>query len=186
MTFRDIIERIKRYPVPVVCGLIALVCLVNFNFRMEMLSELQIQRDEASRQAGQMDENIVASSTLEEHVNEMKKLLAELEQRIVRTSELEVNYSYFYRLESETGVALADLGQAATPPPARGAQKTAFVPVGYNLILSGSFPRIIAYLNELENGSRFYRLKSFNLQRGREANQTTVTLAVSLEQLGWP
>lgn len=196
MTLQALIEKIKRYPLPTLCGLIVLICAVYFNFRVEMLTELQIQRDEAIRQAGQMDENLVASASrdqsiagnasLAENLQKMKEHLEKLEDRIVRSSELEVNYGYFYRLESETGVSLADLSQSGPVAPAKGVAKTAFVPVGYNLIISGRFSRIIAYLDELENGERFYRLKSFNLQRGREVDQTAVTIALNLELLGQP
>jgi len=83
-------------------------------------------------------------------------------------------------------VSLADLRQNPPAPPAKGAVKPIFADVGYNLVLSGSFAQAVAYFSELENGTRLYHLRNFNLQRGHEANQSSVTLSLNFELLGWP
>ena len=186
MTAQDIVEKLKRYPVRSVCGAILLVCLADYYFRADMLGDLEVVLDTASRQAVQVDTNILSGATLEKDLEEMRTMVAELEPRIVKQLELAENQKYFYVLESETGVSLADLRQIAPPPPAKGAAATAFVGVSYNLTLSGTYAQAVAYFDELENGSRFYRLRNFNLQRGRDSASGAITLAISLELLGWP
>lgn len=186
MKLQDLIEKFKRFPVPSICGGIILVCFLAFYLRMELISDLEIRQDEASRQANQVDTNIVAGASLEDHVAQMRAKVGELNERVVRPLELATNHKYFYSIESETGVRLADLRQNPPAPPAKGTVKPTFIGVGYNVVLSGTFAQAVAYLSELENGPRLYHLKSFDLQRGREANQPTVTLALNLELLGLP
>jgi hypothetical protein len=159
---------------------------MNFYLRMDLISDLEISQDEASRQANQVDMNIVAGSTLADHVAQIRAKAAELDARVIDPTELANNLKYFYSLESETGVSLADLRQNPPAPAAKGAVKPMFRGVGYNVVLSGTFAQAVAYLSELENGSRLYSLKNFNLQRGHEANQAAVTLSLNLELLGLP
>lgn len=186
MTAQDLIEKVKRYPVPAVCGAIVLVCFIAFYLRMNLLTDLEITQDDITRQADLVETNRVSGANLEEHLVQMRAQAAELESRIIRHSELANNLEYFYRLESETGVSLADLRQNPPAPPARGAPKTAFTGIGYSVVLSGSFAQAVAYVSELENGRCLYRLESFNLQRVKEGNQDTLSLALNLELLGWP
>lgn len=186
MTFQDLIEKLKRHPAPAICGCVVLVCFLNFYFRMDQISALQTRQEEIARQAEQVDNNLMTGSNLEEQLVAMRAKVEQLEARLVRPSELANNLKYFYRLESETGVTLSDLRQNPPPPPAKGAARPLFAGVAYNVVLAGSFNQVIAYFNDLENGERFYRLTNFNLQRGREANQASLTLALNLELLGTP
>lgn len=185
MTFQDITEKLKRFPIPSICGGIILVCFLSFYLRMNLITDLEIRQDEASRESNQVDMNIVAGASLDAHVAQMRTKLAELNERIVSPSELANNLKYFYSFESQTGVALADLRQNPPTPPGRGA-KPIFSPVGYNVVLSGTFAQAVAYFSELENGPRLYHLKSFTLQRGHEGKQNSVTLALNLDLLGRP
>lgn len=183
MTTADLTEKFRRYPIPFVCGAIAFVCLVAFYFRVDLLSDLEARRNEVLDQRSQMDLNLVAGSSLQEHVVEMRSRFAALEERVVQPSELANNMNYFYQLESSTGVGLADLRQNVTSD--KPAPKKQLGGVSYSVSLTGTFAQIIGYFDELENGSRYYRLRSFSLQRGRELNQSIVALSLNLELLGW-
>jgi hypothetical protein len=185
MRFQDTIEKLKRYPVPSIGGAILLACLVALYFRSGVLSELETRLDDVSRQAIQIDTNLVTGATLVENLEQMRGLVTSLEERIIRQLELPTNKKYFYQLEAETGATLADLQQNPSTPPGKGSTR-AFVPVPYAITLSGTFPQMIAYFDELEKGRHFCRVRNFNVQRGRDASQSAVTLAINLELLGWP
>jgi Tfp pilus assembly protein PilO len=185
MTTDDLIEKLKRYPIPSFCGFVVLAALVSFYFRMDMLTELDIEREKALLQARQVEDNIVAGSSLEDHVVQMRALLGSLEERVVNYAELATNLRYFYELESATGVALSDLrqGQAASGKPG---DRSELVGIDFTVMLSGSFAQIVAYLDELEKGRQIYKLKSFNVQKGRDASGSSLTLSLNLQLLGWP
>ncbi len=182
MTFADLIDKLRRHPLPASCGFVLLLSFFVFYFRMDVIAGLESRHEEVSRQAAQMDANVVAGGNLDEHVARMRGMLATLEERLVRSSELAVNLKYFYQVEAETGVTLADLRQVAAA--AKAPEKGSYQSVGYSVVLTGGFPQIVAYFDELESGPRVYRISNFNLQKSRELSQSSLTLALNLELLG--
>jgi Tfp pilus assembly protein PilO len=184
MTAQDLIEKLRRYPVPTMCGVIVVACLLAYYFRSDLTTELEDQQNDVMRQVAQVDFNIGAGANLDDHLAQMRSKSAELEGRIIKQSELANNLKYFYQFESATGVSMADLRQLMATV-IKG-EKPLYIGVPYSLNLSGTFPQIVSYLNELESGEHFYRLKTFSLSRGRESTHNTVNLVVNLELAGWP
>lgn len=186
MTTQDLIEKLKQYPIPTFCGMVILAAALNFYFRMDMLTELDLEREKANLHARQVEDNLVAGKTLEDHVEQTRVILENLEDRVVYHSELATNLKYFYELESATGVSLSNLRQGQ-PESGSSGDRTRLVGIDYSVSLSGSFAQIVAYFDELENGRLIYKLKNFNLQRGRDdSSGNTVTLSLNLQLLGWP
>jgi Tfp pilus assembly protein PilO len=183
MTTADLVEKLRRYPIPSVSAIVVLVCLLVLYFRIDVVPDLKARLGEVQDQRVQVDLNVVAGATLGDHLAEMRERFAALDARVVQPSELATNMNYFYQLESDTGVSLIDLRQNVTAE--KPAPKTQLVGIGYSISLAGSYAQVIGYLNELETGTRLYRLRNFNIQRGRELNQSAVTLGLNLELLGW-
>jgi hypothetical protein len=127
----------------------------------------------------------VAGSKLDDHLEEMRGMAAQLDERVVRPAELAQNLNYFYGLEAATGVSLQDLRQG-DPTPVKGVENPPYSGVGYYVLLSGAFAPVVGYFDELENGPRLYQLSSFNLQQGRDAAMEQVTLSLNLRLLGQP
>ncbi|BET66382.1 hypothetical protein ASA1KI_13000 [Opitutales bacterium ASA1] len=184
MTTEDLLEKVKRYPVQFVCAAIVLACSLTFYFRMDLISEREAAFEDASSKAGRVDSNLSAGASLPDHLESMKTFVARLDTRLVRPAELAENLKYFYRIESETGVSIGDLRQSA--PAGKRPEGEVFAPVVYDVMLSGGFAQVVGFLSEIENGERFARVKSFNMQRGRDLGQPSVALALNLELLGTP
>lgn len=188
MTLQDLIEKIRRFPVPTACGAIIVVCFFAYYLRMNLLTDLTIENDEAQMQLQQVEQNVTYGRTLNADIALMNEKVTELDARIIKPAELATNMKYFYEIEAATHVTIADLRQSVTPP-AKGAPKTILYPVDYSVEVNGRFDQTIAYLNELEHGRHFYRLQSFNLVRGRadgNAGTAPLTMSLNLQLLGWP
>ena len=183
MTGEDIKEKFRRYPIPTISGAIVLLCCLAYYFRIDLISDLDARQSDVAEQRILVDLNLVAGGNLAEHMVDMRARFAALEERVVQPYDLANNMNYFYQLESNTGVGLGELKQNASSD--KPAPKNALGGVGYALTMSGSFAQIVAAFNELENGSRFYHLRNFNLERGREVNSAVIQLALNLELLGW-
>jgi hypothetical protein len=183
MTGEDLKEKFRRYPIPTISGVIVVLCLLAYYFRIDLISNLDARQDDVLDQRNQVDLNLVAGGNLAEHMVEMRSRFAALEERVVQPYDLANNMNYFYQIETSTGVGLADLKQNASSD--KPAPKNSLGGVGYSVTMSGSFAQIVAVFNELENGSRFYRLRTFNLERGREVNGAVVQLSLNLDLLGW-
>jgi hypothetical protein len=192
MTLQDLVEKLRRYPVPTSCGAIVLVCFFAFYLRMSLITDLEIENDNVQRQVQQVDQNLSNGRTLEKHILEMEAKVKEFDARVIKPAELANNLKYFYEIEASTHVSIADLRQSAAPP-AKGASKSILIGVDYSVLVTGRFDQVLSYLNELEHGRHFFRLESFNLQRGGEQNRTAdakgpgaVTMSLNLQLLGWP
>lgn len=191
MTLRDLIERLRRFPVPTSCGAVLLVCFFAYYLRMDLITDLEIENDEIQRQAQQVDQNLAHGRTLEKHIAEIEQKVAEFDARVIKSAELANNLKYFYEIEAATHVGIADLRQNVSGP-VRGAPKTVTTGIDYSVLVTGRFDQVVSYLNELEHGRHFYRLESFNLQRGRQEPGATaagpgpVTMSLNLQLLGWP
>lgn len=190
MTLQDLIEKLRRFPVPTTCGVIVFVCFFAFYLRMNLLTELEIENDDVQRQLQQVEQNVTHGKTLSEHITQMKEKVDELESRVIKPAELANNLKYFYELEATTHVAIGDLRQTVAAP-VKGAPKTILTGIDYSVLITGQFHQVVSYLNELEHGRFFYRLESINLQRGRAEGtaasvMTPVSVSLNLELLGWP
>lgn len=183
MNTADLVEKIRRYPVPALSGLIVLICFLAYYFRMDLITDLESRHDDVLDQRGQVDLNLVAGASLADHLEQMRAHFADLKARVVQPSELAENLNYFYQIDARTGVSAIDLKQNA--PSDQPVPQNKLGPVGYSVSLNGRFAQIVSYFNEFEHGSRFYRLRSFRLERGRDANQAMVALSLNLELLGW-
>lgn len=192
MTLQDLVEKLRRFPVPTSCGAIVLVCFFAFYLRMDLITELQIDNDDVQRQMQQFERNLAHGRTLEKHIAEMDTKVAELDARVIKPAELANNLKYFYEIEASTHVAIADLRQSV-PAPAKGAARTILAGVDYSVLVTGRFDQVLSYLNELEHGRHFFRLESFNLQRGSDQSRPadgkgpgSVTMSLNLQLLSWP
>ena len=92
--------------------------------------------------------------------------------------------------ETVEGVKLLDVRQATPPRPARGAPKTLFAPVPFNLSVQGTYAQLLQFLGELQNGRHLCRINNatFNKPGGVGGADTSatqpITLSLSIELLG--
>lgn len=183
MNAADFAEKIRRYPIPVVSGAIVILCLLVTYLRIDLSADLEARRNDMQDQSRQVDDNVRNGAKLAVDVEEMRTRFAALDQRVVQPSELATNKNYFFQLESNTGVRLGELQQHASSD--KPVPKNKLGGVGYTVTLSGTFAQVVASFNELENGHRFYRLKTFAVERGRDGDQAAVQLSLNFELLGW-
>ena len=83
-----------------------------------------------------------------------------ISDRMIQVGQLADNLQYFYRLESETGIKILDLRQNAWNQPPKGAPKTFFTPVGFQVNVQGEYPKLLDLLRRLETGEHYCRIIS--------------------------
>lgn len=182
MKIQDIVDFLKRYPIPCLSAAGIVITLILVYFRMDVNTELEGRYQTVSAEGATVMNNIVNGSGLKEHVEAIQAQSIELESRLVRPAELAKNLQYFYRLESETGAKLGELRQVPLTnlPSAKGS----FQPVQYSLVVTADYPVLMDYLNRLEKGVCFYRMNNFSLQHSRESTRRMLVMAMNIELLG--
>ena len=189
LTGEDILALMKKQPIGFACGAIAVACGVLYYFRGDKIEVNQKAYEQKSAEAAKILTNVTNSANLHEQVAALQAAVKELEARAVRAGALVVNQGYFYKLEAETGVKLMDVRPGAIP---KAAQKTAFIGVPFSVAVQGNFKQVLAFLQHLENGPDFCRLKNINFSKAGGAAEfsasggDTLTLTLSLDLLGLP
>ena len=184
MTGADLTANIKKHPVGVGSGLIALACGVLLYLHSGDIALSQAENEARSAEANKMITNVRNSANLAEQVTEIQALSKELESRLMRSGQLAVNLQYFYKLEAENEVKLVDVRQAGM----NRSNKMQYVTVPFSLTVSGTFTQLVNFLNRLQAGRHFCRVNSatFNKSGGASDTGGEMSLSLNLEVLGQP
>ncbi len=200
MNVKDLLEKLKAYPVATVAGALALAVFGLLYFRWMGFPEQQRQLDNVSRDWVRVESNVFKNSVnLETHLAKAEGISQDVTERLIRSSELARNYQYFYRMETMTGVQIESLQQVQAAPPAqppagaaaRRAAEAAQPPatyskVGFNMNVAGRFGELLPFLNMIENGQHIARVKTFNLQRTSEGDSRLISISMQFDLLGHP
>lgn len=184
MTGADLTANIKKHPIGVVCGLIALACGVVLYLHSGDIALSQAENEARTAEANKMITNVRNSANLAEQVAEMQALSKELDSRLMRAGQLAVNLQYFYKLEAENEIKLVDVRQGGV----NRAGKMQYVSVQFSLTVTGTFPQLVNFLNRLQAGRHFCRINSatFNKSGGDADPAGSMNLSLNLDILGQP
>lgn len=166
MNAQAILEKIKQYPVPVVCGIVIVIALILLFIRGPKAEELDGTLSDYERNWKQIQANASRSRGLESHVKKLENLKSEVDSRLMSTETVAINYEFFYALEKQTGVRITSMDQRealegnALPGQIAGMEN--YIAIPYNLIIEGRFSQILEFLKELNRGRYIIRLDTFN------------------------
>ena len=193
MTAPELIAAFKKQPIGYSCGLVSVICGALIYFTSSQIEEKEATYEAKSAEAAKILANVRNAAKLPEQVAEVQALAKELETRLIRAGQLAVNQQFFYKLEAETEVKMNDLRQVAIDKAGKpGAQ---FAAIPFNVTLQGSFKQLLAFLQRLENGPHFCRIKGINFTKGGGGTEAGSALAgpdapmmlsLNLELLGTP
>jgi hypothetical protein len=183
----DVIRFVKKYPVGVSCGVVALAFGLATYFRADGLADLQRQLEQRSADGARQQTNIQYAALLSEHLASVTAANAAIADRAIDPRALANNLQFFYRLEADLGVKLLDLRQGTAVPTRKDGVYQA---VTYTVALEGRYLQVLEFLRRLESGERFCRLLTVNIVPRRNdggaasSAEPTLTLSLTLELLG--
>ena len=184
MTNQELVALLKKHPISFGCGALSLAFAVALYLRVDEIPGAEAELGLKSADGDRIALNIQYSTQLREHTDAMASFTKEVENRLVRPTQLGTNTQYFYKLEGKTGVKIVDLRQtAATAAPAKGA-KNAYVAVPFTVSVQGSLPQILDFLRQLENGAHYCRVLTASFSGTASNRNSPLTLGLSLELLG--
>ena len=186
MTNQELIALVKKNPISVSCGLVALVCGLGIYFRSDGLPDAEKLLEEKSAEGERLALNLSNSTLLNEQLSAIASAAREIDSRLVRHGELAKNLQYFYKLEAVTGVKLIDLHQNLPATPKSGAKPTSYTGIGYVIILEGEYPALVEFLRQMETGLHFSRVITANITGSKAERGSSLKLALTVELLGLP
>jgi len=170
----------KKYPVLFASVFLSLAFALAIYFRGNLRTEQQEELDKYRAEAIVYRTNIANSFQLQQQLDYLIQANSALAQRGFRPDSLALNLQYFYRLESEIGFKYLNLnptGRSSTPG-GKAAPKSAYTPINYSISVQGTFPQIIIFLKNLEQGAYFARVNSASMSYG--GSNVTLNLDVDL------
>ncbi|MDB6127481.1 MAG: hypothetical protein JWM35_1377 [Verrucomicrobia bacterium] len=180
---------VKTHPLSVGSGILAVALAIAIYFRGDNIPQAEKALDEKSTLGQRIDANIKNGVQLPEQLNSVIASRTEIESRLVHPDELAKNQQFFYKLEADSAVKLVDIRQNPMPTKSAAKLKTSYIPVGYSVVVRGSYVHLLDFMRRLENGQRFCRVSTATINLGGASDadrKTELTISLSLELLGQP
>ena len=176
---KDIIQIVRKYPVPAVCLMLLVSAGIALYFRFSLLEEANTTLEERSAELKKYKSNIAASAQLDSQLAVLLKASAQLQTAVIRITELAKNPQFFYSLEKETGVKLTDVRQMVFSAP-KGPADT-FIVVPFTIAAEGEYSNLLTFLKRLEFGNNIVRISSASLA---PTQGTKLSLSITVDVLG--
>lgn len=184
ITAQTLSDGFKKHPFAFVAGFLAVALgVISFN-RSASAGESEEALDVLTRQGTQILNNLTASTLLDDQLAELQSIIADIDKRLIRPSELALNLQYFYQLEAETGTLLVDLRPLNLPPVVTGPNAPAYIHVPFSVGVQGRFEQLVKFLRMLERGPHFVRITGVNLAPTHAINAEVLTMMLTLQLLG--
>lgn len=170
-------QLIRRYPLSAVCfAVTVLACLTAYYLRT-LNADLDLAQKDRAKEGEAMLDLLVGGTAQRQELALVQEVAKRIEDNLVMDDNLAENLGYFFKIEDQTRVKLAELNPLSSPP---GDNATLYKRIPYTLRATGSYEQVASFLLALETGPRLINITSFNYAR----TATGVSLELSLELLG--
>jgi hypothetical protein len=175
---------IKKNPIGVGCGLLSLALAFAIYYRSDLIPAAEAELDQKGTLSDRYTANLKYGKDLPEQFQQISEDSKTINSRLISAADILTNQQYFYNLETVTGTKIVQ-NQTTTAAQARGV-KGAFVPIGFTLNVTGTYPQMLDLLGRLENGLHFARVLNARFAKTASTNVDMLALTLSIEILGQP
>ena len=183
MTNEELVTFLKKNPIGIGCLVVSLALGAGIYFRGSALPKAEADLAEKTALADRLTTNITNATDLKEQLELLVAANKEIDTRIIRASQLPINYQFFYKLFADSGVKQIDLRW--TPPGGVPKGKT-FMPITWTVAVQGDLTQVLTFLRLVESGQRYARVLTAECTVPSNDRAGPVTLSLSLELLGLP
>ena len=166
MDLQGLIGFVRKHPIGVGCGAIALVMLVLTFTRSGSLDTLETELMERQDQSNRLKNNLRYSAGLDEQLAALQQAVAVVESKTINPGALATNLQFFYRLEQELGVTMVDLRQGVV---LESNEQREYLTVPYTVSVEGTYLQILDFLQHLEEGGRIVKFETANISSSGSA-----------------
>jgi hypothetical protein len=185
MSNAELMALVKKHPISVGGGVVALLLGAGIYFRSSELPNAEEELTQKAAEAERHGANVKNATQLKEQVDALAAANKEIDSRLVRGGQIAINTQFFYKLSSETGVKLNDFRQSPPGPPGKG-PKAVFTPVGFTVSATGTLAQLIDFLHRLESGAHYCRVVGSTISGAAGNRDSPLTMTLNLELLGLP
>ena len=92
---------LKKFAIPIIAGLVVLVCLIVYGLRLSTVSDLETEISAARDEVDTMQMNLKNLNNLEEQLAQITEQADEVRARAINPADTAVNTAYFYSFETD-------------------------------------------------------------------------------------
>lgn len=170
---------LRRYPFCAACVVVTLGLAVAAWFLRGQVEDLEATHRERSREGEAMLKLLVGGSAQRQELALAREIARRIEDNLVVEANLAENHWYFFKLEEQTKVRLAEVDQLSSPI---NDPSPLFKRIPYSVRIVGRYDQVMAFLLALESGPRLVNIVGFGFTR--QGAGGTLSLDLSLELLG--
>lgn len=179
MTY-TLVTKLREYPVAFV-GIVAAAVLAGLILASHnQLPELKLQEAELNAQLERMESNARNAENLSQHLEQARRLIEDVEERLMDLQDPTVNFRHFLALEEQFGIILSDPRPIAGPAGKPEAQK--YPSIHYRITLQGTLPSCLEFVDQLRSGLYIVRINSLELAAA--GSDDTVVMQVEFKVMG--
>jgi hypothetical protein len=142
------------------------------------VQDLEVVHRERSEEGEKMLKTLVGGSTQRQELAMVRETARRIEDNLL-TENLADNHWYFFKLEEQTKVRLAEVHPLSSPI---NDPSPLFKRIVYSVRVVGTYEQVMAFLLALETGPRLVNIVGFGFARQGAAGN--LSLELSLELLG--
>ncbi|MGE9291658.1 MAG: hypothetical protein ACQKBT_11740 [Puniceicoccales bacterium] len=174
----------KKFAIPILSGIIILVCLITLGLRLSRLSELQDTIAIVEQEVSTMQRNMKSSVNLEEQLARIEELTDQIQNRVIEPEDTAVNTAYFYQFETG-GVKIQSVEQHNQKESKKGNpwKMKNFGTTEFTIRATGTFHELLDFTYRIRGGQKLVRITSASLNPATGAGENQRSITMTLEAL---
>ncbi len=181
---KEFLHIVKKHLVVVGSLVVILVCGGLHILHLGKAETLKAEYDRLVKKRSSILLNLKNGATFAQDIQELNKILENIDSRLFDSKELAANYNYFFQIEAQTGVKLSNLQQfnpstAATNKKGDNKNKN-YSSLRYELGVTGTFSQIMNFLRHVEGGLSLFRIDRISITQGKVIDEATDSLQAKM------
>ncbi|WP_309385536.1 hypothetical protein [Cerasicoccus frondis] len=182
MNSQQILTKLKQYPLAAICVLIVIVMLALTYLRSSNLPNLNAEYDTLQEEADIISRNSSNAVDLAANLDELNKLVANVDSRLIDADSITANYRYFLAMGERSKIRYANDPPAASYS-APASLKTYASAEFTSVSIQGSYENVLNYLYELRTGDYLMRVNSLSISPKPSSGKYEVVASLNISGL---
>jgi len=178
------LSALKKLIIPILSGIIILLCLIIFGFRFSAKDELTESKQILADEVASMRYNLKNLNNLEDQLETIKSLTDEVRERAIRPDDSAINTAYFYEFETEDlQIDMVDQRNTSDGKDAGPWRMKNFGTTLFSLRAKGSFQQVLDLAYRLRGGQELVRILNFSVTPVGEPDDKIRQISMTVEAL---
>lgn len=164
-----ITDKLKEYPLAVICVVVIAVCVVVIFLRGGVAAELSAKEAKLDSRIQTINKNVENAKDLEQDTEDLATIVDKVHSLLFERYERAININFFYEFEEKADVVISNISQLPQSDPIYSdggpRQLELHSTLVFNLTMSGSFPDVLGLLYEINRADPVIRVADFQVNR---------------------